>query len=139
MGRLARHWKRHTGAPGINTYAAKTKGQRRARWLPPPATGPEIETWVLLRVERFQGGRVSWGQALARTLLKLLPWELTHMTLLLPAPIWADPQPGFRLGLVLVYGLLAAYLAAALLTPRRQTLPDLITGTVVIETKETIE
>jgi uncharacterized RDD family membrane protein YckC len=92
-----------------------------------------------LRVLRLRGGRLSRGQALARTALKLLPWELTHVTLLLPTPIWADPQAGFRPGLIVVYGLLAAYLAAAVLTPRRQTLPDLAAGTVVIETKETAE
>jgi uncharacterized RDD family membrane protein YckC len=139
-----------------------------ARWLPTPSGGLEIEAWVLLsvslpvwlyfvllessarqatpgkrllglRVERLGGGRPSRGQALARTALKLLPWELTHVTLLLPTPIWTDPRAGFRLGFVIVYGLLAAYVASAALTPRRQALPDLVAGTVVIETKETAE
>jgi hypothetical protein len=32
-------------------------------------------------------------------------------------PLWADPQAGFRPGFVIVYGLLAAYVAAAALTP----------------------
>jgi uncharacterized RDD family membrane protein YckC len=134
--------------------------------LPQPSSGWEIEAWVLLsvslpiwlyfialersagqatlgkrlmglRVERIGGGRIRPGQAVARTALKLLPWELTHLTLLVPAPIWSDPQAGWRPGLFVVYGLLAAYAAAAALTPRRQTLPDLAAGTVVIETKET--
>jgi uncharacterized RDD family membrane protein YckC len=156
---------------GLAILVVVTQGLWRwatAPWLPAPATGLEVEAWVLLsvslpvwlyfsllessaaqatlgkrllglRVERQHGGRLTWGQALARTALKLLPWELTHVTLLLPTPIWADPQAGFRPGFVIVYGLLAAYLAAAALTPRRQTLPDLATGTVVIETKETAE
>lgn len=138
-------------------WAAATRGA-----LPRPVTGPQIEAWVLLsvslpvwlyfismeslagqatlgkrllglRVARASGGRIGLGQAVARTALKLLPWEATHMTLLLPTPIWSDPAASFRPGLWVVYGLLAAYLAAAMLTPRRQTLPDLAAGTVVIE------
>jgi len=137
--------------------AAATRGV-----LPRSVTGPQIETWVLLsvslpvwlyfivmepsagqatvgkrllglRVARAGGGRIGLGQAVARTALKLLPWELAHVTLLLPTPIWSDPVANVRPGLWVAYGLLAASLAAAVLTPRRQTLPDLAAGTVVIE------
>jgi uncharacterized RDD family membrane protein YckC len=133
--------------------------------LPRPVSGLQIEAWVLLsvslpiwlyfivmersgwqatvgkralglRVARTGGGRISLNQAVVRTALKLLPWELTHATLLLPAPMWNDPDAGLRPGLVIVYALLGLYAASAALTPRRQTLPDLAAGTVVIETKE---
>jgi uncharacterized RDD family membrane protein YckC len=127
--------------------------------LPATASGWQVEAWVLatvsipiwlyfivlecragwtlgkrllgLRVENTSGGRLSWGQAVLRTGLKLLPWELTHLTLLLPVPMWADPNTGFRPGLIIVYALLGLYLATAALTPRRQTVPDLIARTIV--------
>jgi len=129
--------------------------------LPATALGWQVEAWVLatgslpawfyfialehfsgatfgkrllgLRVESARGGRLSLGQASLRTVLKLLPWELTHITLLLPTPIWGDPNTGLRLGLIVVYAMLGLYVAAAALTPRRQSLPDLLSGSVVVE------
>jgi len=129
--------------------------------LPPTALGWQVEAWVLatvslpawlyfialdyvsgatlgkrpfgLRVESARGGRLALGQAALRTVLKLLPWELTHITLLLPTPIWSDPSAGLRPGLIVVYALLGLYVAAAAFTPRRQSLPDLLSGTVVVQ------
>jgi uncharacterized RDD family membrane protein YckC len=124
-------------------------------------TGAQLEAWVLLsvslpvwlyfavgesstrqatpakrllglRVVSLGGEHVGFGQALRRTLVKLLPWELTHVTLLLPTPIWSSPTPELRPGLWLVYGLLAAYVLCAALTPRRQAPHDLIAGTLVV-------
>ncbi len=129
--------------------------------LPPAALGWQVEAWVLatvslpawlyfialdhfsgatvgkrrlgLRVESARGGRLTWGQAALRTVFKLLPWELTHATLLLPTPIWFDPNAGLRPGLIAVYVLLGLYVAAAALTPRRQSVPDLLSGAVVAQ------
>jgi uncharacterized RDD family membrane protein YckC len=126
-------------------------------------TGPQVEAWILLsvslpvwgywagfersawqatpakrllglRVISAEGGRPSTRQALLRTAVKLLPWELTHATLLLPVPIWSDPAAGFRWGLAAVYGLLGLSALAAILTPRRQAAHDLAAGTVVEQT-----
>jgi len=131
--------------------------------LPADAPGLQIEAWILatvslpiwlyfitlehssagatlgkrllrLRVERARGGRPSWGQAALRTLLKLLPWELTHLTLMLPVPMWSDPNPSFRFGLFVVSALLGLYLLTAALTPRRQSVHDLAAGTAVVVT-----
>jgi uncharacterized RDD family membrane protein YckC len=130
--------------------------------FPALTTGPEIEAWVFatvsvpvwvyfagfersrwqatpakrllgLRVASLHGGAAGWPQALVRTVLKLAPWELTHLALLLPRPIWetaADPRP--LAGLWSVYGLLALYLLCALLTPRGQAPHDLVARTVVV-------
>ncbi len=129
--------------------------------LPELVTGPQIETWVLLtvslpvwayftlfessgwqatpakrllglRVTTLGGGRAGLGRALLRTALKLLPWELTHLTLLLPTPIWGAASAELRPGLFVVYGLLAVYLLCAALTPRRQAPHDLIARTLVV-------
>jgi uncharacterized RDD family membrane protein YckC len=96
------------------------------------ATGTTLGKRLLgLRVERASGGRIGLGQAAVRTVIKLLPWELTHLTLLLPVPMWTDPNAGVRPGLIVVYGLLGLYVAAVALTPRQQSLHDLAAGTSV--------
>jgi uncharacterized RDD family membrane protein YckC len=129
--------------------------------LPPLETGWQIERWVLLtvsvpawayfslfessrwqatpakrllglRVTTLGGERASWGRTLLRTALKLLPWELTHVTLMLPTPIWGAASAELRPGLWVVYGLLAVYVLCAALTPRRQAPHDLIAGTLVV-------
>ena len=129
--------------------------------MPPLATGPQIEAWVLmtvslpvwayfsqsessrwqatlakrllgLRVTTLDGRRLGFGRALLRTAFKLAPWELTHITLLLPTAIWDSPNAEFRPGLLLVYGLLTVYLLCAALTPLRQAPHDLVARTRVV-------
>lgn len=46
-----------------------------------------------LAVENRQGGPPSLSQAFVRTLIRLLPWELTHLIILVPDPWWGAEQP----------------------------------------------
>lgn len=125
-------------------------------------TGPRIEAWVLLTVSapswlyfawsessrrgatlgkrllklevaRTTGARLSFGRALARTLLKLVPWELAHLSLLLPTPIMVDPGSGPRVGLILIYPLIGLYVVTMIFSRRKQSLHDLLLGTVVLD------
>jgi uncharacterized RDD family membrane protein YckC len=86
-----------------------------------------------LKVIHLDGNRIGFGQALLRTIIKLIPWELTHLSLMLPIPLWWDPHPGFRLGMVMVYILLGIYLAAMFVNKRRQSIHDLIAQTMVVD------
>ena len=123
-------------------------------------TGPLIEAWVFstvsfpvwlffslnecsrrqatpgkrllhLQVTNLQGERISFGRALLRAVVKLLPWEITHLTIMLPVPWNQDPSAGFRPGLYLVYGLVAVYLVVMYFNPRGRSVDDLVAGTVV--------
>lgn len=125
-------------------------------------TGQQIEAWILatvslpswlyfilqershaqatlgkrllgLRVTDLQGKRIGLGRATLRTAVKFFPWELTHLSLMLPVPIWWDKQPGVRPGLIAADILLVVYLGAVLLTPRKQSIDDLVAGTVELE------
>jgi hypothetical protein len=41
------------------------------------------------------------GEALLHTIVKLLPWELTHRSLMIPTPLWSEgASPNLRLGLI---------------------------------------
>ena len=126
-------------------------------------TGPRVEVWVLLtislptwlyftfsesgsrqatlgkrvfrlRVTDVHQERISRLRAFFRTILKLLPWELTHLSLLLPTPILTDPKPQPRLGLILVYLLLGLYMLSMIFTPRKRSIHDLLAGTLVLQT-----
>lgn len=93
-----------------------------------------------LRVAAATGQRVGRGRALLRTAVKLLPWDLSHLAVALPAPLFIDPatgaldwsRGGFRAGFLLAYAVLGVTVVALLRTPRRQALHDLVAGTVVL-------
>ena len=88
---------------------------------------------VRLRVTRADGGeRMRFPRALARTLVKLLPWELAHLANNLPVPLWYASEPELRLGFVASGLVLAAHVVAVALTPRRQALHDLVARTAVV-------
>jgi uncharacterized RDD family membrane protein YckC len=147
-------------AAGVVASQVGLRALLGARW-PALRTGPQIEGWVLLtvslpvwayfslfessargatpakrllglRVATTTGERPGWRRALVRTAIKLLPWELTHATLLLPTPMWGAAEAEMRAGLWGVYALLGLYLVCTALTPRRQGPHDLIAGTEVV-------
>ncbi|HKJ28481.1 MAG TPA: RDD family protein [Anaerolineales bacterium] len=75
---------------------------------------------------------ITPAQAALRTIIKMLPWELAHLTNNLPVPMWYDPDPGFRIGFAIVPILAAAYLILILTTKNKQSLHDLVARTVVV-------
>jgi uncharacterized RDD family membrane protein YckC len=86
-----------------------------------------------LRVTDTMGNRIGFGRALLRTIVKLIPWEITHLSLMLPTPIWGESaSTSLRPGLIVANALLVLYIAVAVLTPRKQSVHDLIAGTLVV-------
>lgn len=96
---------------------------------------PRRGTWgrgrAELAVTDRRGGRVGMGRALARTALKLLPWELAHLC------IWqvrfaSDPEsPVYLAGFFVVWGLVAVDVAGLFRGPPR-AVHDRLTGTQVV-------
>ncbi len=87
--------------------------------------------WLRLRASRHDGGRIGLVRALGRTATKLLPWELTHVSVFA-----LETQPGqFSFvqgaGLTLANVLMFAYLACAAATRGRRSVHDLVAGTAV--------
>jgi uncharacterized RDD family membrane protein YckC len=85
----------------------------------------------LRTLDAMGGERVPLGRAFLRTLLKLAPWEIAHLTNNLPVPMWYDPDPGFRIGFVVVPVLAVIYLIVASVTQHKQGPHDLAARTVV--------
>jgi uncharacterized RDD family membrane protein YckC len=102
-----------------------------------------------LRVaDASSGGRIGFRRALARTGVKLAPWEVAHAAAALPWPValvrdpqtgaaimGAPPGEGFRWGFALSLGLLAAWVLGVLLSKSRRAPHDRIAGTLVVREK----
>lgn len=93
-----------------------------------------------LVVVNADGKRLSLTRSLLRSLLKFVPWELTH------ACIWRIPgwpfapgnaPPIIVVGLALVWVVSGVYLLSLLLSPTRQTLYDLLAGAYVCKRDKT--
>jgi uncharacterized RDD family membrane protein YckC len=88
-----------------------------------------------LRVSGLDGEPLTRTTAFGRTLFKLLPWELTHVAMFCPVPMWDAPneammRPLFMLSTFLV----GSWLVTAMLTEHQQAPHDLVMKTVVART-----
>jgi len=86
-----------------------------------------------LHVSDTSGKPIGFGRAILRTTMKMLPWDLTHLSLMLPSPLWLEKKPTFRPGLLVANILIVVYLATMLFTPRKQSIHDLVAGTIVLK------
>ncbi|OJJ21116.1 hypothetical protein BKI52_11145 [marine bacterium AO1-C] len=86
-----------------------------------------------LAVQDAQQQRISVGKSLARVALKLAPWEIIHLGLMLPTPIHYQEEP--EIGVVTILGivLFVGLALSILLNANQQSLYDRLTGTQVIE------
>lgn len=83
-----------------------------------------------LRVVRNDGDRITLWQSFLRTFIKLLPWELTHLIVLVPVPWW---EPGAEPN-HLIYipnALILIYIICLFLTAGRKGPHDIVAGTEV--------
>ncbi len=95
-------------------------------------------TWgkrkIGLRVTNAQGARLSLARSLVRSLIKFLPWELTHACIW-RIPGWPfnpqTPSPIISAGLILVWIIVGAYVISLLMSKKHQTLYDWIAGSYV--------
>lgn len=91
-----------------------------------------------LRVVDGGGRRIRPARALARTALKLLPWELTHRSILVPNPLTlpgSEMAPVQLAGLIAANALIVLYVAALFALGGARALHDLPAGTRVVPTR----
>ena len=85
-----------------------------------------------LRVTHQHGARLSPRQAFRRTLAKLGFFELGHISFLFPTQIDLTAADAPPWGVFLVVILMLVYFGVVWITPRRQSIHDLLVGTVVV-------
>ncbi len=87
-----------------------------------------------LKVTDAQGRRLTVPRSLARSLLKFIPWELTHACLW-NIPGWplsvVDIPPLIVVGLISVWVIVGIYIATLFLTNQHRSLYDLLAATYV--------
>jgi len=84
-------------------------------------------------VHQDGAARIDWKQNLLRTGLKLLPWELTHLGIAFPTPLYYDENPTLRLLLFVAMLLLLVYFYWILFSKNRQSPYDRMLHTRVNE------
>jgi uncharacterized RDD family membrane protein YckC len=82
-----------------------------------------------LKVTDNDNLRISKKKSFVRTLIKLLPWEITHIGLI-PIYFSEDPQP--NIGLYLANGLIAIYLIYFIIQKGKTAVHDIVSRTKVI-------
>lgn len=86
-----------------------------------------------LKVTTMNGSRIGLAQALLRSAVLLIPFELNHAVLFYVMPRDGVPTTALLVGYIGVWAAMAAYVAAMLITPRRQSLHNLAARTVVTD------
>lgn len=86
-----------------------------------------------LQVTDVPGSRLSRTRAALRTAAKLAFFEIGHLSFLYPTPLFSQPDPPFRAGFAVLIGLMVLYFVLTWITPRRQSLHDLLASTLVVE------
>ena len=86
-----------------------------------------------LRVADDNGERISFLRSFSRTLLKFVPWELSHTLIwnISFAPEASSTMINYGFGLV--YVLIGLNIASMLMTKKHQTIYDLIAKTFVVK------
>jgi uncharacterized RDD family membrane protein YckC len=84
-----------------------------------------------LHTTRLDGGQPGWGNAVGRTALKLLPWELTHAAFFLLSTGFERVTPLQWVVSGSAYALMLVYLAVGWFNGGSRSLPDLVAGTRV--------
>jgi len=105
-------------------------------------SSPKQSTWgkrkAGIRVVNANGGRLTWGQAFIRSLVKMIPWQIAH-TCLFHIPGWplavTTIPSAVSAGFALMYVLVGLYIASALISKKHRTPYDLASGAYVIVEK----
>ena len=88
-----------------------------------------------IRVVNADGGRLTRRQAFVRSLVKMIPWQVAHTSLVhvpgLPFAVTTIP-PAVTAGFILVYVLAGIYLATVFISKKRRTPYDWAAGSYVI-------
>lgn len=77
--------------------------------------------------------RIGLMRALARTVIKLVPWELAHLGNNLPNPIWYSEDPGFRMPFLFSAIVMGIYIVMVCTHSRRQCVHDIVADTLVVK------
>jgi uncharacterized RDD family membrane protein YckC len=75
-------------------------------------------------INQEQGNRISFKKSFIRTTLKLLPWEIAHVGVIFPVPLYFASNPEVRIMTIVGLILFAVYFLSIALDKNSQSLYD---------------
>ena len=77
--------------------------------------------------------KISFSKSIKRTILKLLPWEIIHLGIIYPRPIYFENEPEIRLFVFIGIALFISYILSIWLDTKKQSVYDKLLGTLVLQ------
>ncbi len=96
---------------------------------------PAKRLFKIAVISESSGSRLAPDKALLRTVCKLLPWEVAHIGLVFPEPIYFAEEPILNPLVYVGIGLFVFYVATILKDERGRAIYDRILGAAVVSTK----
>lgn len=84
-----------------------------------------------LEVKNNKNQKIDFWKSLGRTILKLLPWEIAHIGVIFPTPIYYENEPSVRILSYIGLLLFAIYVISIWTDSRKRTIYDKVVGTIV--------
>lgn len=108
-----------------------------ALYFPRQESSSQQATWgkrkIGVRVIRTDGSPLTFARALGRTLLKFVPWELSHTLIWQLRFAQSEVEPLILAGFVLVWLLVGANVVSCWLSGKHQTIYDKMSDTYVVK------
>lgn len=80
--------------------------------------------------------KIEVSKSFYRTLLKLLPWEVAHLGVIFPTPMYFAEEPSIRFLTILGGLLFLLYAISIFLFKKHQSIYDVVLNTSVVENKK---
>lgn len=84
-----------------------------------------------LKVKDNKNQKIKFGKSFLRTILKLLPWEIAHIGVIFPTPLYYMNEPDVRILPIVGLTLFAIYVISIWTDSRNRTLYDRMIETIV--------
>ncbi|MFZ6052484.1 RDD family protein [Halocola ammonii] len=93
--------------------------------------GKRLFKLSVLRSE--DSNRISFGKSFGRTILKLLPWEVAHLGVIFPTPLYFAKEPEIQPMTYIGIALFGIYVLSILLSKTNQSIYDYLLKTRVVK------
>ncbi len=88
-----------------------------------------------LRVNDIKNHKISFLKSFWRAILKLLPWEIAHLGIIHPTPVYFENEPNIRILTYIGLLLFTVYFISIWFSSKQQTIYDKVVGTLVLDLK----
>lgn len=87
--------------------------------------------FIALQISQKDGSPIGFAKAFLRTIIKLLPWEIAHMGVIYPQPMYYQEAGELRILSLVGLLLLLIYFLSIVFSAKSQSLYDVLLGSFV--------